>query len=117
MRAARRLKIYAKNIGWSELPFPAYSEEQVVGDIDSRTSDVLQRHRSKNHRANVNKLPDPESMVEIRRAHEERHWLLEVNYGTRRCDTLLTVSFAHSGSSSRWVALHFKLSKLMCFLC
>lgn len=80
VRTARCLEIYAKNTGWSGSPFPANSEEQVAGNIDSRASDVLQKHRNKDNRANANRLPDPESMLEVRRALEDRH--LEVSYGT-----------------------------------
>lgn len=80
VHTARCLEIYAKNTGWSGSPFPANSEEQVAGNIDSQVSDVLQKHCNKDNRVNANRLPDPESMLEVRRALEDRH--LEVSYGT-----------------------------------
>ena len=52
----------------------------MAGTINSRASDVLQKHRNKDNRANANRLPDPESILEARRALEDRH--LEVSYGT-----------------------------------
>ena len=63
------------------MPFTAHTEEQVAGSIDSQATDVLQRHHSKKNRLNANRLPDPESILEIRRALEGGH-CLEVHYRT-----------------------------------
>ena len=75
---ARYLEIYAKSAGRPGSPFTTHSEEQAVGSIGSRATDVLQKHRSKGSRSNVNRLPDPESMLEVRRELEGGH--LEVSY-------------------------------------
>ena len=67
----RCLEIYAKNIGWPGSHFTICSEEQVA--IDSGATDVLQKHRDKDSRANANRLPDPEDIQAIRRALEGRN--------------------------------------------
>ena len=67
------LEVYAKDTGCAGSPFTVHSEVQVTGSIDNGMIDVLQKHRSKDTRTNANRLPDPESILEIRRVLEGGH--------------------------------------------